>query len=499
MKSKKTPVNPRRGEGYIDIAVKLLIAVVCGALLLGSLFWILKDTVLTNVDAKISGMFGTPASSPGGSVDDPDDTGGEKSLWSMSGGTLTQYNGEITEGMTLVIPSEVDGIPVEKVQHKDADADSVSRQINILGTTQDTSVAAVIVETGIQEIGECSFAGMESLTTVNVPASVQAIGDMAFSKTSVSVLTIPSSTTIVSSKAVDKSTIVNQPYDGSSQDWTVWSGNIAKYKGAVPEDGVLRIPNSVNSVPVKIVSGQGTTPLVDSAMAAQLTSIVISPGIEQLNSYVISGMNLSQLVLPDTLKTVSSNSIVNTVFSCPLILPDSVTVINGSAFNGSTSSAIKLSKKLTSISASAFTGFTCLGEIVVPEGVTTMGNMAFKGTTAPKVVLPSTLTIIPSECFANSNIPTVVIPEGVTSIIANAFNESGLTSLTLPNTLTQVGDKAFSGCTGLSGEMYFPNSVKSIGNYIFRYCTNVTLISVGPNTTYGGLAFQSFTVVKRSA
>lgn len=45
------------GEGYIDTAVKVLMAVVLGALVLAGLYAILNDTVMPTVTQKITEMF----------------------------------------------------------------------------------------------------------------------------------------------------------------------------------------------------------------------------------------------------------------------------------------------------------------------------------------------------------------------------------------------------------------------------------------------------------
>ena len=45
------------GEGYIDTAVQVLIAVVLGALVLAGLYAILNDTVMPTVTEKINEMF----------------------------------------------------------------------------------------------------------------------------------------------------------------------------------------------------------------------------------------------------------------------------------------------------------------------------------------------------------------------------------------------------------------------------------------------------------
>ena len=51
------PLSNTRGEGYIDTAVKILIAVVLGALLLAGLYTLFGDTVLPTVTQRVEDMF----------------------------------------------------------------------------------------------------------------------------------------------------------------------------------------------------------------------------------------------------------------------------------------------------------------------------------------------------------------------------------------------------------------------------------------------------------
>ena len=46
------------GEGYVDTAVKMLIAVLLGALLLAGLYALFNDTVLPTLVEPVEGMFG---------------------------------------------------------------------------------------------------------------------------------------------------------------------------------------------------------------------------------------------------------------------------------------------------------------------------------------------------------------------------------------------------------------------------------------------------------
>lgn len=53
----KIAINNNRGEGYIDTAVKILIAVVLGALLLAGLYALFGEVVMPTLEERIKEMF----------------------------------------------------------------------------------------------------------------------------------------------------------------------------------------------------------------------------------------------------------------------------------------------------------------------------------------------------------------------------------------------------------------------------------------------------------
>ena len=55
--ARKSAVSNNRGEGYIDTAVKILIAVVLGALLLAGLYMLFGDVVMPTLNERIQEMF----------------------------------------------------------------------------------------------------------------------------------------------------------------------------------------------------------------------------------------------------------------------------------------------------------------------------------------------------------------------------------------------------------------------------------------------------------
>ena len=53
----KATVATKKAEGYVDSGVKILIAVVIGALLLSGLYTLFDDTIMPTVTTKIQNLF----------------------------------------------------------------------------------------------------------------------------------------------------------------------------------------------------------------------------------------------------------------------------------------------------------------------------------------------------------------------------------------------------------------------------------------------------------
>ena len=53
----QSTIASKKAEGYVDSGVKILIAVVIGALLLGGLYLLFNGTIMPTVTTKIQGLF----------------------------------------------------------------------------------------------------------------------------------------------------------------------------------------------------------------------------------------------------------------------------------------------------------------------------------------------------------------------------------------------------------------------------------------------------------
>ena len=54
----QTAIATKKAEGYVDSGVKILIAVVIGALLLAGLYALFNTTIMPTVSSKITALFG---------------------------------------------------------------------------------------------------------------------------------------------------------------------------------------------------------------------------------------------------------------------------------------------------------------------------------------------------------------------------------------------------------------------------------------------------------
>ncbi len=53
----KEILKSKKGENFVDSGIKILIAVVIGALLLGGLYTLFGDTILPTLNQKVTDMF----------------------------------------------------------------------------------------------------------------------------------------------------------------------------------------------------------------------------------------------------------------------------------------------------------------------------------------------------------------------------------------------------------------------------------------------------------
>lgn len=53
----KTAIEAKKGEGYIDTALKIIIGVVIGGVILAALYTLFDSTIMPTLETKIDGFF----------------------------------------------------------------------------------------------------------------------------------------------------------------------------------------------------------------------------------------------------------------------------------------------------------------------------------------------------------------------------------------------------------------------------------------------------------
>lgn len=205
----------------------------------------------------------------------------------------------------------------------------------------------------------------------------------------------------------------------------------------------------------------------------------------------------SEIILPNTVKSIGDKAFYNCTVLTSVTIPDSVTNIGSKSFYGCTRlKTIEISDSVTSIGDETFKNCSNLTNITIKKNVANFGRSVFDGcinittATVPYSVISSlsilnlkTITIIDGNkiednLFENcSNLTSVTISNSVTSIGSSAFyNCTGLTSVTIGNSVTSIGGLAFSGCRGLTS-VTIGNSVTSVGGWAFKNCSSLTSIN----------------------
>lgn len=134
---------------------------------------------------------------------------------------------------------------------------------------------------------------------------------------------------------------------------------------------------------------------------------------------------ITEIVLPDTVKTIDKQAFTQCTSLEKINIPESVKQIKDETFLSCKSlKEVKLPNYTNSIGVRAFWGCTALEKINIPDTVKTIGEQAFQD----------------CKCLTN-----IYIPDGITSIEANTFNGcDSIESINVPASVTSIGMNAVS-------------------------------------------------------
>jgi hypothetical protein len=195
--------------------------------------------------------------------------------------------------------------------------------------------------------------------------------------------------------------------------------------------------------------------------------------------------NLTNVVIPQSVKTISDESFAYCISLTNIVIPDSVTSIGKYALGGCALTDVVIPNGVTSIEEGAFDSCENLTNITFSNNVTSIGEYAFAYCISlTNIIIPESVTSIGDSAFYNcSNLTNITIPESVTSIGDSAFDGcNSLTNVTIGDGVTSIGNYAFNLCINLPN-IIIPDSVTSIGDYAFNNCASLTNVTIGDGVT----------------
>lgn len=378
-----------------------------------------------------------------------------------------------------------------------------------------TELKEFVIPANVTTIGDSAFKDCKALSNISLPSGLLTIGNRAFNNCDALVsVTVPDSVTLIDHYAfkdcqnLEEVTILGAPQFGQE---VMSVSKLVRFCGNPP---------NFTSNSLYGVSAECHYPKNNPAWASIVTKTyggtldwfasdnpanVEFPKFDDTKSGSC-GPNATWSLTSGVL-TVSGSGKMDTVGwnrymseIQKVIIQEGITELPGLAFINCTNlKSVSLANSLTTLNANTFDGCISLSDISLPAGITEIHWYTFRNCTALK---------------------EIVIPSGVTSIGEYAFYDSGLQKITLPNSLTKIEFMAFSGCENLS-EIHFPARLTTLADHSFSMCTglrnlyfagnpptvqNFTFANVEATAYYpagnklwenGGLAFHSGSISEK--
>ena len=325
------------------------------------------------------------------------------------------------------------------------------------------ALTSIALPSTVKYLGGYCFSGCTSLTTITGIASVEYIGDDAFS---------------------------NTPWYASLPDGLIYIGKVLyRYKGNMPANTVINVKEGTTCITAYALSGgsnlvgvtipQSVNTIERNAFGSHygLESISVAAGntvydsrggcnaiIERATNTLIVGCNTT--VIPTTVKAIGYDAFYGSRIT-EVSLPDAVDSLASYAFNNcSQLISLTVGRGLRKIDPYAFSDCSKLSNIVVSSA-----NPYFDSRNNCNAIVETATNTLRVAGQAT------VIPSTVKAIGERAYYSllSGVLTFTIPNQIESLGQQAFEYNSDLRS-LTIGSGMKSIDKYAFYGCNNLAVI-----------------------
>ena len=380
------------------------------------------------------------------------------------------------------------------------------------------SVKEIVVEDGIEKIGDNAFLSCYYLESLYLPASVKKIGNnVSLNCNNLKKVVVDSKNEIYDSRdncnaiidtkrnsleEVCPSTTI--PSSVKEIGTSAFAGFTHLEKFVVPEGiEVIRLDAFAfcsNLKEIKMPESLRVIGVDAFRNCTSLESVFIPKNVYKIEGNPFAGCySLTSIVVDKENKYLDSrsgcNAIIDTRDSRLLAACKTTRIVEGikdlcSGFEGVTVHAIRIPKSVEHIHGDNLFNCTEVDTLTVapdnPKYISPEGSNAILTKDGKELVLGCRTTKIPAgveeigfDAFnGRCTDIALTLPEGIKTIDKGAFvNSKSICMVTLPSTVTEIGENAFSSCENLQA-VQFKAPIEEIAPYAFYNCKNLTTINI---------------------
>ena len=343
---------------------------------------------------------------------------------------------------------------------------------------------------GLREIGGFAFTSCAALTSVALPEGLTALGKSAFSNcSSLTSLTLPESLT-----AIGDCAFLGCEGLADAEGFVILRGVLYDYFGA---EEAVTIPEDVTVI--------GHSAFADDDW---ITAVTIPAGVTEIGAYAFTWCSLEEVTIPEGVTVLGEGAFSDCGSLAAVSLPESLTEIDTFAFSGTDLTEIAVPAGITTLSDFVFAVCPQLASVTLPEGLLTIGRGVLTMCPAlTRVEIPASVQTVGAAAFSDcASLTAIEVAPGnqnYKSVNGALLSKDGTLlhsvpggvsgSYTIPATVQIVGERAFAGCTRLTGAA-IPAGVKTIGDAVFYGCRSLTeLRFFGAAPSFHEFSFTSVT------